>query len=141
MEDSSLQPALDAAEQIILGSLEGDLTKIVYLSTLRDNNTGTYFHSSLSELYGVERADRALAICHRNIFMQLVKVPVSEYVEELRLYMRFCKVNVVAAWRRLQPYRATIPLEAPQFLVEIYCHNIEVALLILQNSQEAPGDA
>jgi hypothetical protein len=132
-EDSTLQPAL-ASVELALAHLQGELTRIVYLSTLRDNNTGAYFHPDLSKLHGIERADRALAMYHKNLFMHLVKAPVREYVEELRVYMRVSNVNIIGPWRSLEPYRSTIPSGVPKFLADVYSYNIEQALLILQNA-------
>jgi hypothetical protein len=132
-EDLSLQPVLSSIE-LALTQLQGELTRIVYLSTLRDYNTGAYFHPQLSEMYGIERADRALAMYHKNLFMQLLKAPVREYVEELRVYMRVSNVNIITPWRSLEPYRSTIPSGVPKFLADVYSHNIEQALLILQNA-------
>jgi len=134
-EDSSLQPAL-ASVEVALAHLQGELTRIVYLSTLRDNNTGAYFHPDLSKLHGIERADRALAMYHKNLFMELVKAPVREYVEELRVYMRVSNVNIIMPWRNLEPYRSTVPSGVPKFLADVYSHNIEQALLILQNAPQ-----
>jgi hypothetical protein len=115
--------------------LNGDLTRIVYLSTLRDNNTGTYFHPVLSHTHGVERANYAMAVCHKHLFGRLVKAPTKRYVEELKLYIQFAKVDVVPTWRTLEPYRGTAPSGMPQFLLEIYFHNIEMALIILENGR------
>jgi len=134
-EDSSLQPAL-ASVELALAPLLGQLTRIVYLSTLRDYNTGAYFHPDLSEMHGIERADRALAMYHKNLFLHLVKAPVREYVEELRVYMRVSNVNIITPWRSLEPYRSTVPSGVPRFLADVYAHNIEQALLILQNAPQ-----
>ena len=134
-EDLSLQPAL-ASVELALAPLLGQLTRIVYLSTLRDYNTGAYFHPDLSEMHGIERADRALAMYHKNLFLHLVKAPVREYVEELRVYMRVSNVNIVTPWRSLEPYRSTVPSGVPRFLADVYAHNIEQALLILQNAPQ-----
>jgi len=134
-EDSSLQPAL-ASVELALAPLPGELTRIVYLSTLRDYNTGAYFHPDLSEMHGIERADRALAMYHKNLFLHLVKAPVREYVEELRVYMRVSNVNIIMPWRSLEPYRSTVPSGVPRFLADVYAHNIEQALLILQNAPQ-----
>src|SRR5262249_6144033 len=79
-EDPAVQVAL-LGLTVILDRMEGVLAKIVYLSTLRDNKAGAYFHPSLSQVHGAERADRALAICHRDLFRWLVKAPVSHYVK------------------------------------------------------------
>jgi hypothetical protein len=129
--DRHLEPAVAGIRRAI-DRLNGDLTRIVYLSTLRDNNTGTYFHPILSQTHGVERASCAMAICHKNIFTQLVRAPIRRYVEELKLYMQFARVDVVPVWRTLAPYRGTAPSGVPQFLLDIYFHNIETALLILE---------
>ena len=134
-EDSSLEPALASVERV-LAHLQGELTRIVYLSTLRDYNTGAYYHPDLSEMHGIERADRALAMYHKNLFLRLVKAPVREYVEELRVYMRVSNVNIIMPWRSLEPYRSTVPSGVPKFLADVYSHNIEEALLILQNAPQ-----
>jgi len=131
-EDPAVQVAL-LGLTVILDRMDGILTKIVYLSTLRDNKAGTYIHPSLSRVHGAERTNRALAVCHRDLFRWLVRAPVSQYVKELELYMRSAHNDVVAEWRALQSYRGTIPCGAPRFLSEIYSHNMESALLILQN--------
>lgn len=133
--DLSTDPQMGRAVAGIRKAIErlnGDLTRIVYLSTLRDNNTGTYFHPALSQAHGVEQASGAMAICHRDLFRELVRAPVRRYVEELKLYIQFAKVDVVPAWRTLAPYRGTAPSGMPQFLLDIYFHNIETALLILE---------
>ena len=131
-EDPAVQVAL-LGLTVILDPMDGVLTKIVYLSSLRDNKAGTYVHPSLSRVHGAERTDRALAICHRDLFRWLVKAHVSQYVKELEVYMRAANNDVVAEWRALQSYRGTIPSGASRFLSEIYSHNMESALLILQN--------
>jgi len=136
-EDPAVQVAL-LGLTVILDRMEGVLTKIVYLASLRDSKAGTYFHPSLSQIHGVERADRALAICHRDLFRWLVKAPVSQYVKELQLYMETANADVLPSWRALQSYRNTIPSDAPRFLSEIYTHNMESALLILQGRSSTP---
>ena len=136
-QDPCLQTALVSIQTALLDQIQGDLSRIVYLSTLRDNNTGVYLHPTLSPVHGVDRADCALAICHRDLFMQLVPAPLTQYVEELKLYMRFANVDIVPVWRTLEPYRGTIPLNVPRLLPEIYFHNIETALLILDGRSRA----
>ncbi|HLJ90332.1 MAG TPA: hypothetical protein VKZ53_26215 [Candidatus Angelobacter sp.] len=120
--------------QSVLDRIEGDLTRIVVLSTFRDNNTGSYYHPHLSPIHGFEPVDRAIAICHRDVFLRLVKAPVRQYVKELELYIQYANVDVVPAWRELKPYRGTIPFDVPNFLPEIYFQNIETALILLKGA-------
>jgi hypothetical protein len=72
-----------------------------------------------------------MARCHRDLFGRLVRSPARRYVAELKIYIKFAKVDVVPVWRTLEPYRGTVPLGMPQVLQDIYFHNIETALLIL----------
>jgi hypothetical protein len=135
--DAAADPQIEVAVAGIRGAihhLNGDLTRIVYLSTLRDNNAGTYFHPVLSQAHGVERANYAFTICHRDLFGRFVRSPARRYVDELKLYIKFAKIDVVPVWRSLEPYRGTVPLGMPQVLQEIYFHNIETALLILESA-------
>lgn len=134
-EDPAVQVAV-LGFTVILERVEGALAKLVYLSTLRDRRAGSYFHPSLSQVHGVEHANRALAICHKDLFMWLVKAPVSQHVKELDLFVQ-SGTGIAPAWRALESYRSTIPPSVPGFLSEIYFHNIESALLILQSRSSA----
>jgi hypothetical protein len=120
-----------------LDTLPNDLTRMLYLASLRDCNSGCYLHPQLSPMIGVEEAGRALSTCHDQVFRRLLKTSVSAYVLQLEEYIRYTRADrgtVLRTWQSLQAYRSTVPLLALPIYSELFCLNIELALLILNYS-------
>ena len=121
-----------------LDTLPNDLTRMLYLASLRDCNSGRYLHPELSPMIGVEEADHALSACHDQVFRRLLKMSISAYVLQLEEYIRYTRADrgtVLRTWQSLQAYRSTIPLQALTIYSELFCLNIELALLILNYPQ------
>lgn len=115
-------------------SLPNDLTRMLYLGSLRDCNSGRYLHPQLSGKLGLETAHYTLCSYHDQVFRRLLSAPVSEYVSQLEEYIRYAKAernNFLKTWQRLQAYRATVPMGAISLYREAFCLNIEIALMIL----------
>jgi hypothetical protein len=131
--DRSKTPG-ECAQKLGLEIFPNDLTRMLYLASLRDCNSGRYLHPQLSARMGVEVADQALFECHDDIFRRLVAAPVSEYVHQLDEYIRYTrteKIVVLKTWHSLKAYRATVPLQALPLYCELFCLNVETALTIL----------
>jgi hypothetical protein len=129
-----LDTAIRTAKQVILADLPNDLTKLVYLASLRDCNTGHYFHPQISQQNNSTNASHALRMCHEEVFARLTTTPVSEYVTQLSGYVSYsqaAKTQVIDTWKSLRAYRATIPLAASELDAEFFFANIEAALEIL----------
>lgn len=121
-----------------LDTLPNDLTRMLYLASLRDCNSGRYLHPELSPLIGVEEADHALSACHDQVFRRLLKTSISAYVLQLEEYIRYTRADrgtVLRTWQSLQAYRSTVPLQALPVYSDLFCLNIELALLILNFSR------
>ncbi|PYX45341.1 MAG: hypothetical protein DMG79_19515 [Acidobacteria bacterium] len=117
-----------------LDVLPNDLTRILYLASLRDCNSGSYFHPQLSIRNGTEGADRALRACHDQFFGRLLTAPASGFVRQLEEYIRYNGIEpsaVVKTWQALQAYRAAVPVRTLPIYSELFCLNIELALIIL----------
>jgi hypothetical protein len=120
-----------------LQALPNDLTRILYLSSLRDCNSGRYLHPQLSANLGIDEAHRALSACHDRIFLRLLTVPIAQYVLQLEEYIRYARIErntILATWQSLEAYRATVPVRALPVYRDIFFLNVEVALLILEQS-------
>lgn len=125
-------------QELALGDLPNDLTRMLFLASLRDCNSGTYLHPELSQRVGVEEADRALSACHQHIFRCLLRTPASAYALQLEEYIRYTRADrsvVLDTWQSLQAYRSTVPLHASALYCELFCLNIELALTILSDSR------
>ena len=133
-------PAEDLTAYInysILQSLPNDLTRMIYLASLRDCNSGLYLHPELSQQRGVHTADRAFRYCHEEIFRRLLTTRLQEYVQQLQEYIRYTRgetITMLKTWKSLQAYRATVPVGAPAPSSELFFLNLSIALEIL--SQE-----
>jgi len=77
----------------ILDVYPNDLTRLIYLASLRDCNGGTYRHPTLSRKYPVQAADAALRRCHEEVFARVLALTVDDYVHQLKGYIRFANVD------------------------------------------------
>jgi len=125
-------------EELALDALPNDLTRMLYLASLRDCNSGRYLHPQLTQRVGVEEADHALSVCHHQIFRHLLNTPASGYTLQLEEYIRYTRADrsvVLATWQSLQAYRSTVPVHTSPLYCELFCLNVELALTILNDSR------
>jgi hypothetical protein len=125
--------------ETVLQSLPNDLTRMIYLASLRDCNSGMYLHPELSHQRGLQAADGALRACHEQVFRRLVTTRLSDYVIQLQEYIRYTRseiFTVLKTWKSLQAYRATVPVSALSTSTELYFLNVAVALEVV--SKQAP---
>lgn len=112
--------AIRQARELVLSDLPNDLIRLVYLASLRDCNTGHYFHPRLSQRYDVTSASHALQLCHEEVFGRLMAAPLSDYVAQLGGYIGYSnadKARVLATWKSLPAYRATVPFPNHLYLI------------------------
>ena len=122
------------AKELILADLPNDLTRLVYLASLRDCNTGHYFHPQVSRQHDSTSASQALLFCHEEVFAHLVAMPLAEYVTQLGGYISYThadKARVIETWKSLPAYRAAVPLAASVLDAEFFFASVEAALAIL----------
>jgi hypothetical protein len=141
--DASAADSLpDNISDTLLGSLPNDLTRMIYLASLRDCNSGLYLHPELSREKGTHVADQAFRVCHEQVFRRLLTTRLSDYVNQLQEYIRYTRsesVTVLKTWRSLQAYRATVPVGALFISSALFFLNISIALEILV--KQIPGFA
>ena len=126
--------------ETVLGSLPNDLTRMIYLASLRDCNSGLYLHPELSRQKGIHAADQGLRVSHEQVFHRLLTTRLSDYVSQLQDYIRYTRselVTVLKTWRSLQAYRATVPVGALFISAELFFLNVSIALEILV--KQIPG--
>jgi hypothetical protein len=116
-------------------SLPNDLSRLIFLAILRDNNSGHYYHPEVAQRFSVEVADRAMLACHHEIYAQVVALPLEDLTDQLDVYMATVpapKERLIESWTKLRAYRATIPMDADSISTEIFFMKIEVAVAILE---------
>ncbi len=126
---------LEQAVQRALAQFPNDLSRLIHLASIRDNNTGTYLHPELSRCYDVEAVDDLLRSFHRQVFTTLIELPLQDYVSQLTLYIAASgvkKPDLIGTWKALEPYKVAIPLDCDEIAAEVFCVNMLAALSILQ---------
>ena len=126
--------------QNVLETLPNDLTRMIYLASLRDCNSGMYLHPELSHQRGMHAADGALRVCHEQVFRRLLSTGLAEYVIQLQEYIRYTRgeiLTVLKTWKSLQAYRATVPMSALASSAELYFLNVAIALEVV--GKQVPG--
>ncbi len=138
---SSLPRRLDvqeAAEDVrhrTLSELPRALDQLIYLASLRDYNTGLYYHDGLAARFSQEVACEALADCHREVFRKLVACSLENVVCQMEAYMKSTHTSpgeFLTAWRKLEPYRVAVPVEADLLSAQLLFSTFKIALAILE---------
>ena len=130
---------MQAADDLRRRSLAGyprPLDRLIYLASMRDYNTGLYYHDGLASRYSAEVACEAMADCHREAFRQLVANSLEELVEQLEAYMastHTSPTDFVTAWKGLEPYRVAVPVESDPLSAQFLFSTFKVALAILES--------
>jgi hypothetical protein len=136
------QPPLDEAawkaSEEILSLLPNDLTRLIYLTSIRDYNSGIYRHPQLSRQFDATVAHHVFEVSHRQVFARLLASPIRNYVEQLEGYIRYSRAErdlFLESWQSLKAYQAAIPAGIPNRASAAYFLNVESALMILERPQ------
>jgi hypothetical protein len=128
--------AADDLRRRSLASYPRPLDRLIYLASMRDYNTGLYYHDGLASRYSAEVACQAMADCHREAFRQLVGNSLEELVQQLEAYMastHTSPADFVTAWKGLEPYRVAIPVESDPLAAQLLFSSFRIALAILES--------
>jgi len=118
-----------------LAGIERPLDRLIYLSSMRDYNTGIYYHDGLAAQFSQDIASEALAECHRQAFYELLGSSLEELVSQLEGYSAATHTSAmvfIAVWKRLEPYRVAVPVAADKLSAELLFSNLKVAMAILE---------
>lgn len=142
---ATLDAAMDDLQRRTLAELPGELTRLVYLSSTRDYNTGEYQHAGLADRFGAGTAQTALARCHEAVFEELLETKLADVVQEVAHYIQSTgaeREKVLDAWRRLQAYRVLIPSGCDELSADFFASNVKIALEVLREQTPAvpPSD-
>jgi hypothetical protein len=112
------------------------LSKLILLSTLRDNNTGKYHHPNLSRKFPSDVVSKTLAGIHKEACEELLRYQIAELVHELELYAdqtRAERGNFLASWKRTRAYRTVKPTELDAFSSLCFELTFDVAVAVLDS--------
>lgn len=119
-----------------LSQIPAHFGRLVYLSSLRDPNSGRYEHYGLALVFGEQDADRALRQSHAQTFAEWLCFDLEQQKADLDLYLSALMNNrklIVETWLRLGPYRNLIPASATPMESELYLTDFAALLELLKN--------
>jgi hypothetical protein len=109
--------------------------RLIYLASLRDQNTGAYRHHGLEQLFGQEQSEQTLRQSHNQIFSDWLCFNLEQQKNDLEAYLDELnedKKIILATWIRLSPYRSYIPAAAREVERNLFITDLEMVLELLR---------
>ncbi len=116
---------------------------MVYLSALRNQNTGRYEHHGLVLVFGEEEANKALRRSHSQAFSEWLSYNIEQQKADLDLYISALfedKKTVLEAWARIAPYKNLSPSSVRPVERKLYLADFKAILDLLKNEYDVSGD-
>lgn len=110
--------------------------RLVYLSAVREPNSGAYRHHGLSLVFGEEESADALRESHMETFAEWLRFSLRQQQADLNLYLSALtdrKEVVIDAWLRSAPYRNLIPNAVQGAERDLFLSDIEALLHVVKN--------
>ena len=128
--------AVEDLWRVTLSQIPSLLGRLVYLSSLRDPNTGLYAHHGLASRFSAQEADEAMRQSHERGFNQWLSLNLTEQREDCELYWSSLLEDrrlVAQMWVQTESYRTLFPASAsPAQRVDFSSH-MEIMLEWLRN--------
>ena len=114
--------------------------RLVYLSSLRNSNSGIYEHHGLAQIFGEEEANHTLTASHSRAFREWLQFGLEHQKADLDLYLSSLSTNrrtILETWLRLSPHRNFVPAAARAAERKLYMTDLEVLLGLLKTEYGA----
>lgn len=121
-----------------LASMPGRFCRLIYLASLRDHNTGRYYHHGLESRYGIEAADEGLRQCHIQVFEELIALPLQAQTDDLIGFFKSLqeeRPRLVQAWERLRSYQILPPENCRPLARDLFIKDVEIMLKVLKETE------
>ena len=117
--------------------------RLVYLSGLRDMNSGRYEHHGLALVFGERESDRALKESHNLALEEWLGYGLEQQKADLDLYVSGLIVDkrtVLDSWLRTSPYRNLTPASIKGPAKKLFILDLEILLELLRNELGVAAD-
>jgi hypothetical protein len=125
-----------------LEPLNSAFQRLAFLFSLRESSSGRYVHDRLAAEYGSEPVHQLLAHCHEEVFERLLEMPLNSQGDDLRRYLESLPGSFRENAQRCgETAKNWIPPQAPSYLKELFCSNLNALLemLVAQSSSARSG--
>lgn len=109
--------------------------RLWYLSSLRDQNTGTYQHFGLAQRFSEDEANRVLRMSHLKVFEQWLCYSLEQQKNEVDEYLQSQEGDprvIISNWLKLSPYRNCIPVGTREVERKLFMSDLQVVLDLLR---------
>jgi hypothetical protein len=142
MRDTEADDALDRGAvadvwRHTLSQIPAVFGRLVYLSALRNPNSGRYEHHGLALVFGPDEASRALKKSHKQVFADWLRFDIEQQMADLELYLSDLpedKKTVLRAWTKLMPYKSLVPSSARPVEKRLYLSELKAILETLRRA-------
>jgi hypothetical protein len=125
-----------------LNQVQSVFGRLVYLTSLRDQNTGRYEHHGLAQMFGEGETEAALRDSHEKTFSEWLCFNMEQQKADLDLYLSSFQTDrrtILGTWIRLAPYRGLVPASALDPERRLYLADLETLLEILKAEYDVSG--
>lgn len=127
-----------------LSQIPTTIGRLIYLASLRDQNTGAHHHRGLEQLFGQEQSEQTIRQSHSQIFSDWLCFNLEQQKRGLEAYLVELHEDrkiVLATWIRLAPYRHYPPADAREVERSLFITDLEMVLELLRYDYGvAPSD-
>ena len=119
--------------------------RLVYLSSVRNLNSGRYEHHGLTLVFGEEEAHKALKKSHSHSFLEWLEFDLEQQKADLDLYLSSLpqdKKTVLEAWvgeTGMTPYKNLMPTSVRPPERKLYLADLNAILEVLKNEYAVSG--
>ena len=109
--------------------------RLVYLTELRDGNSGRYRHHGLAQLYGEDDANRVLRASHEKVFGEWLTYSLERQRADLEDYLAGlddAASTVLQTWSTLEPYQNLPPEAAGEAERLLFTSDLEIILELIR---------
>ena len=138
-----VRSAIDDLWSVTLSQIPSLLGRLVYLSSMRDPNTGVYAHQGLAQRFGTSEADTAIRQSHESAFDRWLLLKVGEQREDCELYWSSLLEDrrlVAESWTQTETYRGLLPASASPAQRQDFNSHMEILLEWLRNVYAGGAD-